>query len=98
MSTLPNATCEQRKRLLERLRVGTVSTLEARRDLDIMHPAARVMELRNAGYQIDRLTVEEPSDCGRMHKVARYLLVVSGDGSTAPLPFPRARCHTRRSQ
>lgn len=98
MNALPNAACEQRKRLLERLRLGTVSTLEARRELDIMHPAARVMELRNAGYQIDRLTVDEPSDCGQLHKVARYVLVVTGDGSTAPLPFPRAQHQTRRRQ
>ena len=98
MSTLQNAASEQRERLLDRLRLGTVSTLEARRDLDIMHPAARVMELRNAGYQIDRLTVVEPSDCGRLHKVARYLLVPTGDGATAPLPFPRPHHQTRRSQ
>jgi hypothetical protein len=98
MSKLPNAACEQRKRLLERLRHGTVSTLEARRELDIMHPAARVMELRNAGYQIDRLTVDEPSDCGRLHKVARYLLVPTGDSVTAPLPFPTQHHQTRRPQ
>lgn len=98
MNALPNAACEQRKRLLERLRLGTVSTLEARRELDIMHPAARVMELRNAGYQIERLTVNEASDCGRLHKVARYLLIPSGDGATSPLPFPRAHLQTRRAQ
>lgn len=98
MSKPSNAACEQRKRLLDRLRLGTVSTLEARRELDIMHPAARVMELRNAGYQIDRLTVDESSDCGRLHKVARYMLVPTGDGITAPLPFPRPHHPTRGAQ
>ncbi|WP_250865605.1 helix-turn-helix domain-containing protein [Caballeronia sp. INSB1] len=35
----------QRQRLLDALKKGPVTTIEARRDLDIMMPAARVFEL-----------------------------------------------------
>lgn len=97
MKTHPNSAHEQRARILDRLRKGSVSTLEARRDLDILHPAARVMELRNAGYQIDRVTVAEQSDCGQTHKVARYVLVPTGDGVSLPLPFPAARPAGKRA-
>ncbi|MBU4396472.1 MAG: helix-turn-helix domain-containing protein, partial [Proteobacteria bacterium] len=45
---------QQRAAILDHLsRYGTLTTLEARSGLDIMHPAARVMELRQQGKQID---------------------------------------------
>ncbi|NMZ64693.1 hypothetical protein HBN99_10185 [Pseudomonas oryzihabitans] len=40
----------QRQRLLQRLRQGPANTIELRRDLNIMMPAARVKELREAGH------------------------------------------------
>ena len=39
-------------RLLEKLRESNVTTIEARRDLDILMPAARVFELRAIGHDI----------------------------------------------
>lgn len=47
----------QRARLLAMLRRGPVSTLAARA-AGIMHPAGRVFELREAGYQIHTGTSE----------------------------------------
>lgn len=44
----------QRSRLLERLRLQPVDTITARRDLNIMMPAARVKELRDKGHDIRR--------------------------------------------
>lgn len=65
---------EQGKRLLEALRLFSVSTLEARRYLDIMHPAGRVQELREADNEIDTLRLTQPSEAGRAHSVAVYIL------------------------
>lgn len=65
---------EQGRRLLESLRIFPVSTLEARRYLDIMHPAGRVQELRESDNEIDTLRVAEPSEAGRKHSIAVYVL------------------------
>lgn len=55
----------QRAQLLAMLRRGPVSTLEAR-EAFIMSPAARIFELREAGYQIIT-DIQE-------NRVARYIL------------------------
>ena len=68
-----NSASAQRARLLQRLKVGPVDTLEARSDLDIMHPAARCMELRNQ-YRIDTVWVMRHTDAGKPHRVALYVL------------------------
>lgn len=52
-----NSASVQRARLLQRLKLAPVDTLEARRRLDILHPAARVMELRKQGKRIDTVRV-----------------------------------------
>lgn len=64
----------QRARLLQRLKIAPVDTLEARSDLDILHPAACVMELREEGKQIDTVRVMRPTDEGKLHSVALYVL------------------------
>jgi len=69
----------QRARLYAQLLLGSVSTIEARRDLNIMAPAARVKELREAGVPV--LTHLQPlyDDQGRRHsRVAIYYLAGSG--------------------
>ena len=42
----------QRVRLLERLQLGPVDTITAGTELNVLHPAARVQELREAGHHI----------------------------------------------
>ncbi|GEM_PF-1523670 len=70
-----NSTEAQRQRLLERLRTGPLSTIEARRDLDILMPAARVHELRHRdGWNIQTLRIPEETECGKKHNVALYVL------------------------
>ncbi len=65
---------QQRARLEIYLRRhGSVSTLEARRELDIMHPAGRVLELRQAGCKIRTAWVNTTTNGGRRHRVARYV-------------------------
>ena len=71
-----NSLAAQRQRLMDWFRAhGMVSTLAARRDLDILAPAARVHELRHRyGLEIDLVWVNEPTDCGRVHRVGQYVL------------------------
>lgn len=71
----PNSAEAQRQRILDALRHGPLTTLRARQALDVMHPAARVMELRIAGHQVITTWALEPTDCGRLHRVARYVLL-----------------------
>lgn len=91
MSTLSNTAEEQRVRVLERLRQGPLTTLAARSELDVLHPAARVMELRGEGYCIETLRSREYSECGQLHTVARYVLLPAGDGMSLPLPVRMMR-------
>ena len=69
-----NSTSAQRARLLDYLKMAPVDTLKARRELDILHPAARVMELRAEGKRIDTVRVMRPTDEGKLHSVALYVL------------------------
>lgn len=55
---------------------GNITTTQAREHLDVMSPAARILQLRKMGYQIDRLNDTWTSDHGINHKgVARYVLM-----------------------
>lgn len=65
----------QRVRLLERLRLGPVSTFEAREELNIMAPAPRIKELRDQGHTIltDRQTLTDAHGFEHVG-VARYYL------------------------
>ena len=65
----------QRTRLLDWLRQRSISTLEARRHLDILMPAARVFELRERGFSISTQRVRECTAAGKPHSVARYVLM-----------------------
>ena len=65
----------QRARLLKRLQEGPINTFAARRELNVAHPAGRVQELREDGYNI--LTFRRPvfDDHGHKHSlVATYYL------------------------
>ncbi|SFJ07838.1 Helix-turn-helix domain-containing protein [Pseudomonas guineae] len=65
----------QRVRLLARLRTAPVDTITARRDLNIMMPAARVKELRDRGHDIRRHLITLMDDQGRPHRgIALYFL------------------------
>lgn len=70
----------QRDRVLTAMQEGSLSTVEARRWLDIMHPAQRILELRDQGVDIDTTWTLEPTDCGRLHRMARYVLRVGVAG------------------
>lgn len=71
-----NSSEAQRARLLAHLKqFGSATTIELRRDLDVMMPAARVHELRHKlAYNITMARVFQPTDAGKMHRAARYYL------------------------
>ena len=81
-STEPNHastnTEAQRTRLLDALMQAQgrgVSTVEARHELNIMQPAARVIELKDRGYFIKTVRAAVYDEHGRRHTgVARYVL------------------------
>lgn len=76
-----NDSAAQREKLYERLLFAPITTIEARRDLDILMPAARIFELRERGHRIDKVWTWERTACGKMHRVALYAL-----RKDAPLP------------
>lgn len=64
----------------QRLRVAqwfadrsSLTTEEARRELDVMHPAGRIRELRADGWQIVTFWERFPTAGGRLHRMARYV-------------------------
>ncbi len=70
-----NSAFAQRLRLLDALRKRPMSTIEIRRELDILGVAQRIMELRCRGYRIDRNWIDVATDCGKLHRVALYALL-----------------------
>ena len=65
---------QQCARLLAWLQTATITTLQAREELDILHPAARIQELRDRGHNIK--THWTTSDTGKAkHRVACYALL-----------------------
>ncbi len=72
-----NSAQDQRKRLIDWLMTyGSIDTITARRELDILCPAARVLELRHRfGHSIDTVRTKQPTECGKLHTVAKYVLL-----------------------
>lgn len=71
------STKSQQWRLLNALRETTsgVTTIEARANLNILHPSGRIQELKQRGYQIETIQVTTEDDYGRRHRaIARYVL------------------------
>ena len=63
------------KALMERKNKGC-TTIEAREDLNVMSPAARVFELRHFhGYKIDTVKSYSVDAQGHKHRNARYVLL-----------------------
>ena len=73
-STKPNTRAlnshSQRQKILERLRQESMTTLQAREQLFIMHPSARVQELKESGYNIVTRMVKSGGS-----KIAQYTLL-----------------------
>jgi hypothetical protein len=68
-------TVSQRQRIYQWLLAHkSLTTIQARQSLDVLHPAARVQELRAQGHKITtHRTVEDTGHA--KHKVACYVLL-----------------------
>jgi hypothetical protein len=75
-----NDAAAQRQRALDLLRTGPKSTLQLRRDGDILSPAARIFELKKRGFEILSQWVHQVTDCGTLHRVALYVLMRESGG------------------
>ncbi|MEI7670315.1 MAG: helix-turn-helix domain-containing protein [Pseudomonadota bacterium] len=73
--TSNNSTEAQRKKLLIALMQRPMTTIEIRRDLDILGVAPRILELRRNGYNILTFWKQEPTESGKLHRVALYALL-----------------------
>jgi hypothetical protein len=73
-----NSSASQRQRILRYLQqTGPITTLQCRFLLDVMHPGARLQELRKAGYLIDMVMVDDATPEGNQHEVGQHTLVKS---------------------
>lgn len=69
-----NSLPAQRKRLAAWLELhGSITTDEARRELDIMHPAGRMSDLRARGFNIATVWDNSPTARGSMHRMGKYV-------------------------
>lgn len=65
----------QRKRLRETLEtLGSVTTFEAMRYLDVFDPRPRKLELVREGMDIITLRRDEPTESGERHRIGLYVL------------------------
>lgn len=68
----------QRARILAALKEAGSdgrSTIQLREQLDVLHPAGRIMELREEGLRIDTVWTVTENAQGYKHRNARYVLV-----------------------
>lgn len=77
-----NDAVTQANRSLDAFRLFTsLTTQDLRQDLDIMHPAGRVKELRARGFEIQTHWDDYPTACGKKHRMARYVYMGKAGGA-----------------
>ena len=77
---LSSSTNSQRQRLINHLeQYNEITTIEARELYDIMSPAPRIMELKERGFNIVTIRINQDTDKGSHKRVARYVLFSNGD-------------------
>ena len=73
-----------------------MTTLEARSQLDVLHPAARVQELREEGLTIVTHWRTDTTPEGHTHRVAEYVLM--GRTRKSPAGQSRAEKSTKKKR
>lgn len=69
-----NSSPSQRARLVKYFETcPRLSTLQARKELGILHPCGRIMELRRSGHKIDTHWIKEADSNGVLHRVGLYV-------------------------
>lgn len=76
-STVKKSTSTESQRflLLDHLKKGPFTTIQARDELGVMSPAPRVMELRRQGHNIITLRTETVDRTGTKHREGQYVLL-----------------------
>ena len=86
----------QTDRVLERLKKAPLTQLEALTELGVMRLGARILELREAGHEIETETVEVATRItGETARVARYRLqdcAAGHDYQPTGEPWGQRRC------
>lgn len=65
----------QRSLIFQALKLGALTTIQARKEHDVLHPAMRVRELREVGHEIATTWASVKTDSGRTTRVACYHLI-----------------------
>ena len=76
-NTLKNRRTDGESQILRFLiasRIAPRTTVELSREFDILHPPARVLQLRKRGYEIDTVWVLVETEPGVVHRVGKYVL------------------------
>lgn len=76
-----NSASAQCARILEALHLAALTTVDCRRWLDCPHPAQRILELRNLGFNIDTVWTTAPTESGNRHRFALYTLTPQRGGA-----------------
>ncbi len=74
MNLRANSQCQKQRLLAYLKQHGRITTLEARTNLDMFHPAARIQELKGQGHHIVTYRRMVNSGLGN-HKIAEYVLL-----------------------
>lgn len=79
--SLNSSSNSQRARIMAYLKAnGRATTCELRKELDILSPAPRILELRRRGYIIETDPVDIETELGRHSGVACYVLISEPEG------------------
>lgn len=71
-----HSSTEQDRKMMEALRNGPVSTIEAAKDLDIVQPPNTIRRLGKKGHEIRTYWTHQSTEPGRPpHRVAKYILM-----------------------
>lgn len=71
-----HSSTEQDRKMIEALRSGPVSTIQAAQELDIVQPPNTIRRLRKKGYEIRTHWTYQSTEPGRQpHRVAKYILM-----------------------
>ena len=75
MTSLSTNKKSQQQRILHRLKKGSVTTLQLRKEEDVFMPNARIWELRHEqGYNIKLTWINGVTDLGVSHRIGKYTL------------------------
>jgi len=71
-----HSSTEQDRKMIEALRSGPITSVEAAQTLDIVQPPSTIRRLRKKGHEIQTYWTQQSTEPGRPpHRVAKYILL-----------------------